>query len=390
MTATFRLRRRPNDPRGSASALDPWRNVDWVMILSALALTVIGVFNIYSATSPRLVLRGVDPFYFTQRQVIFAIAAAFALFGVMFFGHDWLRSKAMLLYGATVFLLAVLKLWGITAGETKLSYDLGLISVQPAEIAKPIMVLVLAAWFADVGVRIVPYDEFMRAIVLAGLPFALIAAQPDLGSATTLGVGVLGVLFVAGSRKKHFVGVAALAILTFVVSIWTGVVRSYQLDRFTALWNQNNTTDQAIQNLVLQVRFAKRAVAAGGYFGKGYLQGELTNGRYIPVQSTDFPFSAIGEQFGLVGCVVVIALFALVLFRVWVIGRNANSPVGKYLVAGVFATLGWQVFQNIGMTVGIMPVSGLPLPFVSYGGSHLVAWAVMLGLVQSVHMRRSS
>ena len=144
MTATFRLRQRPNDPRGSASALDPWRNVDWVMVLSALALTVIGVFNIYSATSPRLVLRGVDPYYFTERQVLFIIAAAAALFGVMFLGHDWLRSKAMPLYGATVFSLAVLLLWGYTSGETKLSFDLGLISVQPAEVAKPVLVLVLS------------------------------------------------------------------------------------------------------------------------------------------------------------------------------------------------------------------------------------------------------
>ena len=360
------------------------------MLGSALALTVIGVFNIFSATSPRLVLRGVDPYYFTQRQVLFIIAAAGALFAAMFLGHDWLRSKAMPFYGATVFSLAVLLLWSYTSGETKLSFDLGLFSVQPAEIAKPVLMLVLAAWFAEVGSRTVPYDEFVRAIVLAGVPFLLIAGQPDLGSAMTLGAGVLGVFFVAGTRQKHFVGVAALAILSFVVSIWAGVVRSYQLDRFTALWNQNNTTDESLQNLVLQVRFAKRAVASGGYFGNGYLQGELTNGRYIPVQSTDFPFSAIGEQFGLVGCFIVIALFGVILFRVWVIGRNANSPMGKYLVAGVFATLAWQVFQNIGMTIGIMPVSGLPLPFVSYGGSHLVAWAIMLGYVQSVHMRRSS
>jgi rod shape determining protein RodA len=167
-------------------------------------------------------------------------------------------------------------------------------------------------------------------------------------------------------------------------------VRDYQLNRFTALWNQNNTTDDSLQSLVLQVRYAKRAVAAGGYFGKGYLQGDLTNGRFIPVQSTDFPFSAIGEQFGLLGCTIVIALFGFLLFRVWLVGRNANSPFGKFIAAGVFATLAWQVFQNIGMTLGITPVSGLPLPFISYGGSHLVAWGIMIGLVQSVEMRRSA
>ena len=255
---------------------------------------------------------------------------------------------------------------------------------------KPVVVLVLAAWFAESSTRKMPYDEFVRALVLAGIPFLLIFFQPDFGSAMTIAAGVLGVLVVAGTQRRHFIGVSVMAALSFVASVWAGLVRDYQLERFTALWNQNNTTDANLQNLVLQVRYAKRAVAAGGYFGKGYLQGELTNGRFIPVQSTDFPFSAIGEQFGLVGCVVVLGLFSFVLFRIWLVGRNANSPFGKFVVAGVFATLAWQIFQNIGMTVGITPVSGLPLPFISYGGSHTVAWAIMLGLVQSIAMRRAA
>ena len=390
MAITFRVRQRPNDPRGSASVLDPWRNIDWSMIIAVFVLAVIGVFNIYATTSPRLVLRGVDAFYFTQRQVVFLIAATVALFAVMFVGHDWLRGKAMWLYFPTTFSLVILWLWSYASGDTKLSFDLGPIAVQPAEIMKPVMVLVLAAWFAEAGIKALPYDEFVRALVLAGIPFALIFFQPDLGSAMTLAAGVLGVLIIAGTQRRHFIGVTIMGIATFAASIWSGLVRDYQLERFTALWNQNNTSDTGLQNLVLQVRYAKRAVAAGGYFGKGYLQGELTNGRFIPVQSTDFPFSAIGEQFGLVGCIVVISLFAFIMFRVWIVGRNANSPFGRFIVAGVFTTLAWQVFQNIGMTIGVTPVSGLPLPFISYGGSHIVAWAIMIGLVQSVEMRRSA
>jgi len=390
MSIAFRVRQRPGDPRGSASLLDPWRNVDWSMLAATLALIVIGVFNIYATTSRRLALRGADPYYFTQRQVIFVIIAAGALFFVMFLGHDWLRGKSMWFYFPTTFSLVVLWLWSYTSGETKLSFNLGVVSVQPAEVMKPVVVLVLAAWFAESITRKMPYDEFVRALVLAGIPFLLIFFQPDFGSAMTVAAGVLGVLVVAGTQRRHFIGVSVMAVLSFVASVWAGLVRDYQLERFTALWNQNNTTNADLQNLVLQVRYAKRAVAAGGYFGKGYLQGELTNGRFIPVQSTDFPFSAIGEQFGLVGCVVVLGLFSFVLFRVWLVGRNANSPFGKFVVAGVFATLAWQIFQNIGMTIGITPVSGLPLPFISYGGSHTVAWAIMLGLVQSIAMRRAA
>ncbi|MFM7899386.1 MAG: FtsW/RodA/SpoVE family cell cycle protein, partial [Actinomycetota bacterium] len=350
MSIAFRVRQRPTDPRGSASVLDPWRNIDWSMLIAVATLLVIGVFNIFATTSPRLVLRGADPYYFTQRQVIFLIVAAAALFGVMFVGHEWLRGKAMWFYAPATFSLLILLLWSRTSGETKLSFDLGPIAVQPAEIMKPIIVLVLAAWFAEAATRSLPYDEVVRAGILAGIPFGLIFFQPDLGSAMTLAAGVVGVLVVAGTQRRHFIGATILAIGSFIASIWSGLVRDYQLERFTALWNQNNTTDSSLQELVLQVRYAKRAVAAGGYFGKGYLQGELTNGRFIPVQSTDFPFSALGEQFGLVGCVVVLALFSFILFRIWIVGRNANSPFGRFIVAGVFTTLAWQVFQNIGMT----------------------------------------
>ena len=245
MSIAFRVRSRPGDPRGSASVLDPWRNVDWMMIWAAGALAVIGVFNIYATTSPRLVLRGADPFYFTQRQVLFVFAAVVALGAVMFFGHDWLRSKAVWLYAATTFSLFILLLWGRASGETKLSFDLGAIAVQPAEVMKPVLVLVLAAWFADAGMRTMPYDEFIRALLIAGAPFLLIALQPDLGSAMTIAAGVFGVLLIAGTQRRHFVFITILAATSFVASIWSGVVRDYQLERFTALWNQNNTSDQS-------------------------------------------------------------------------------------------------------------------------------------------------
>jgi rod shape determining protein RodA len=161
----------------------------------------------------------------------------------------------------------------------------------------------------------------------------------------------------------------------------------YQLRRFDAWLNQNSLRED-LQEIVLQVRFAKRAVSTGGFFGKGYLEGPLTNGKYIPVQFTDFPFSAIGEQFGMIGGGVVIALFGFILWRIWKISRVARDRYGQLLATGIFAMMSFQVFQNIGMTLGLVPVSGLPLPFISYGGSHLISTAIMVGLVQSIHMRR--
>ena len=143
-----------------------------------------------------------------------------------------------------------------------------------------------------------------------------------------------------------------------------------------------------LEKEVYQVTNAVRAVGTGGLFGKGWLQGPLTNGRDIPVIWADFPFAAVGEQFGLVGCAALLALFAVILVRIWRIAHLSRDLLGTYLCAGVFTMLLWQVFQNIGMTIKIMPVTGLPMPFISYGGSSLITWFALLGLVQSVHMRR--
>ncbi|MEY3595110.1 MAG: rod shape-determining protein RodA, partial [Actinomycetota bacterium] len=164
-------------------------------------------------------------------------------------------------------------------------------------------------------------------------------------------------------------------------------VKTYQIKRIEAFLNQNST-EEKLKAVVLQVRFAKRAVSTGGLTGKGFLQGPLTNGGFIPVQSTDFIFSAIGEQFGMIGAGITIMLLALLIWRIWRIGRLARTRLGQYIAIGAFTMILWQSFQNVAMTIGIMPVSGLPLPFVSYGGSHLVAFAMIIGIVQSVHMRR--
>jgi rod shape determining protein RodA len=197
----------------------------------------------------------------------------------------------------------------------------------------------------------------------------------------------MGVLLVAGARGRYVAGVTGLGVVSAYAAVVGGLVKAYQLKRITAFLHQNSDS-ASLQALTSQVKFATRAVATGGLFGKGFLQGPLTNGRFIPVQSTDFVFSAVGEQFGLVGGMVVLGLIGVVLWRVFRIARMANDRLGTFLSAGIFTMILWQSFQNIGMTMGVTPVSGVPLPFVSYGGSHTVAFAIMVGIVQSVHMRR--
>ncbi|MBU6317678.1 MAG: FtsW/RodA/SpoVE family cell cycle protein, partial [Acidobacteria bacterium] len=212
--------------------------------------------------------------------------------------------------------------------------------------------------------------------------------QPDLGSASVLIAMAMGVMLVAGAKARYIFMISVLSVLTVGAAVVTGLVNDYQLRRFTAFFNQDST-DPDLKDLLYQGRNAIRALATGGIDGKGWLQGPITNAkRDIPVQWADFPFSAVGEQFGLIGCAVVIGLYALLLLRIWRIAHLSRDLLGTYVCTGVFAMLLWQVFQNIAMTLGIMPITGLPLPFISYGGSGIVTFFALMGLVQNVHMRR--
>ena len=381
--------RRPNSGLGNIKRgfADPTRSIDWILMSAVGALTIIGSFIIYSATRPRLLNRGVDPFQFVQRQIIFVIIAILAMAVVMWMDYVQLRGSAELFYAITILLLVLVLVTGAVKGGARLSFDIGPIAVQPSELAKVSTLLFLCGFLADDDVDSVPYERFIQSLFIVGVPFFLVAIEPDLGSASVLVAMVMGILLIAGAQIKYIALITSLAIFSVFAGVVSGFVRSYQLRRITGFLNQNSDS-ASLQNLITQVKFAKRAVATGGFFGKGYLQGPLTNGTFIPVQSTDFVFSAIGEQFGMVGCAIVLGLFATVLWRIMRIAIMADDRLGTLLCSGVFTMILWQAFQNIGMTMGITPVSGVPLPFVSYGGSHTVAFALMIGLVQSVHMRR--
>lgn len=377
------LRRRPDSGLGNihASASAPSRNIDWVLMGAQGLLAVIGLFVIYSASWSKYA----DPFLFVTRQQVFLLVAAAAMIGVMALDYDWWRDRARFLYGATLVALVLLFLLGAVSGGAYLSFDLGPLKLQPAEIAKFTVLLNMAAYLSEDRSDSLPYHRFIMGLMIVGAPAVLIILQPDLGSASVLVVMAMGVMLVAGAKFRYIALITAVSIATVGAALVSGLVSDYQLRRVTAFFNPSG----ADSDLVYQGRNAIRAIATGGMTGKGWLKGPITIAKNdIPVQWADFPFSAVGEQFGFVGCAVIVALYALVLLRIWRIAHLSRDLLGTYLCAGVFAILLWQVFQNIAMTVGVMPITGLPLPFVSYGGSGVVAFSMLLGLVQNVHMRR--
>ena len=377
------LARKPDSGLGNirASPADPSRNIDWVLLAVQIVLTIGGTFIVFSTSRTRL---DDDPYGFVNRQVVFAIAAALVMVAVMSVDYEFWKDRAKSLYVITVVSLVFLFLLGIASGQDRISYDLGPINVQPAELAKFTTLLMLATFLAEERSDEVSYPRFLGGLVIVGLPAVLVIIQPDLGSASVIVSIAMGVLLVAGAKVRYIFAISFLAVATVAAAFVGRLVNSYQVARIQALINPAAAgTDDTYQ-----ADNAMRALGTGGVWGKGWLRGPLTNDGDIPVMWADFPFAAVGEQFGLAGCAALLGLVAIALIRIWRIAHLSRDLLGTYICAGVFVMLLWQTFQNVGMTLKIMPVTGLPLPFISYGGSGLIVYFAMFGLVQSVHMRR--
>ena len=377
------LSRKPDSGLGNirTSPASPSRNVDWVLLLAQGALTVVGCFIVYSATRTRTP----DPFRFVTRQVLFAVVATITLAVVMSVDYDWFRQRAGTIYLGTIGMLIGLLGLGFATGRDLITFNVGPINVQPAEIAKFSVLVALAAYLHEERTDEVSYARFIGGLIMVGGAALLVVAQPDLGGGSVLISMAMGVLLVAGARAKYIAAYSCLAVATVLAAFIGRFVNDYQFERVRVLFDEDNPE---LRNAAFQVNLALQALGTGGLFGKGWLEGPLTNNADIPVLWADFPFAALGEQFGLVGCAVVLGLFVVVLLRIWRIAHLSRDRFGTYVCAGVFTMLVWQMFQNIGMTMKLLPVTGLPLPFISYGGSGLMVWFALLGLVQSVHMRR--
>jgi rod shape determining protein RodA len=371
--------------RGSYA--DPIRNIDWILLSAVIAQVIIGLFTVFSATRQRLLDQNMDVFVYVQRQVFFVIIAAAVMAVVMSLGHDWLRAQSGFLYGGVLLLLIMVLGAGAVTGGARLAFDFGPFSVQPAELAKPVLLILVSSYLSESVPDKIDWHHFVMTLYIVLIPCGLILMQPDLGSASVILAGVAGVLYIGNARRRYLALIGGMFIATALGLMAAVSSLRYQGDRFIA-WFLQNSNNKELEKIVLQVRYAKRAVSTGGFFGKGYLHGPLTNGKYVPVQFTDFPFSAIGEQFGMVGGAVVLGIFGVILWRIWRTAQMARDRFSFFLASGAFTMVVWQVFQNIGMTLGVTPVSGLPLPFISYGGSHLISSAILIGLVQSIHMRR--
>lgn len=367
-------------------AASPLRHLDLVLVGSVLAINAVGLLMIYSATRNGLIGGITDPTYYLKRQVVFVVVGLGVMAAAILIDYRRMREWAPVIYGLTiVMLMAVLTPLGSSTNGSQARFSLGPFALQPSEFAKFSVTLMVAAYCAqhrgDLDAR-----RLMVVLAIAAPPLALVMLQPDLGTALVIGAIILAVLAVAGVRARHLAVLALLGITGAVVAINVGVLKPYQVDRLTAFLDQNGDTRRTTYNL----EQSKTAIGNGGFRGQGLFRGSQTSLGHVPEQHTDFIFTAVGEELGFLGAGLLLALFAIVVWRTWRTAAVSNDLFGTLLCIGVVAMLAFQIFENIGMTMGIMPITGIPLPFMSYGGSSAIVSFACIGLVANVSMRRFS
>lgn len=366
------------------------RRLDWILLFAALALSAIGTVLVYSATRNRTELNQGDPYYFLIRHAMNTGIGLVLAVGTIWLGHRTLRGAVPVLYALSVVLvLAVLTPLGSTINGAHAWIVIGGgFSLQPSEFAKITIILGMAMLLAarvDAGDRVNPdHRTVVQALGLATLPIAIVLLMPDLGSVMVMAVIVLGVLLASGASNRWVVGLIGAAVIGAVLIWQLGVLDQYQIDRFAAF--ANPALDPA--GVGYNTNQARIAIGSGGLTGKGLFHGTQTTGQFVPEQQTDFVFTVAGEELGFLGAGLIIVLLGVVLWRACRIARDTTELYGTVVAAGIIAWFAFQAFENIGMTLGIMPVAGLPLPFVSYGGSSMFAVWIAVGLLQSIRVQR--
>ncbi|HET9542921.1 MAG TPA: rod shape-determining protein RodA [Acidimicrobiales bacterium] len=358
-----------------------FEHVDWILVASTVAVALLGVVMVYSAT------RGTDDdptTYFLQRQAMFVVIGVGLMAAMAAFDYRRLRDWAIPIAGAALFLLfAVLTPLGTESKGIQAWFEVAGFQLQPAELAKLALIIGLAA-FLTLEKEDIDGKRLATILGISAVPMALIMLQPDLGTVLVFGVMSLAIVFVAGARPRHFAVLLLIGIIGTIGILNSNVLADYQQDRLTNFANPELNADGSGYNQ----QQSQTAISAGQLRGQGLFEGTQTGLGFVPEQHTDFIFTVVGEELGFVGGAVVLGLLSVILWRVWRTAQLARDEFGMLVCVGVLAMLTFQMFENIGMTMGIMPVTGIPLPFMSYGGSSILTAFAAIGLVLNVHIHR--
>jgi rod shape determining protein RodA len=383
--STFLNRNRYHRVRGNSffSGFDPFLSA------AVAGLLIIGTLLVYAATRDWYSANGLDPEYYLKRHVINIVIGLALAWGTTIIDYRLLRAYTPFIWGFGVLGLILVLIPGvgseINGAKAWIRLPAGF-QIQPAEIAKISIIIGISMLLSE---RTHNSDEpstndILKALAVAALPILLILRQPDMGTIFIISASVVTILAVSGAPTRWVVGLILLAVIGGFVATKTGVISDYQVNRLQSFVNPNADT----QGTGYQLRQARITVGSGGLIGTGLFNGPQTNGRFVPEQQTDFIFTVAGEELGFLGCSVIILLLLTILMRAFGIARRSTDPYGTLVCTGVIAWFTFQIFENIGMTLGLMPMTGVPLPFLSYGGSSMFANLIGIGLLQNVHARQ--
>jgi rod shape determining protein RodA len=365
-----------------------FKGFDPILTIAVALLLVIGTLLVYAATRNWYAANGLDPEYYLKRHVINIVIGIMLAWGTTVIDYRLLRAYTPVLWGLGVLGLTFVLIPGVGSevNGAKAWIPLpGGFQIQPAELAKISIIVGLSMLLSERS-----HDsnepssrDVLRALAVAAIPMGLILLQPDMGTVFIISASVVAIIGISGAPLKWVAGLLLLAVLGGVVATQSGVISEYQVKRLQSFVDPNADS----QGSGYQLKQARITVGSGGLLGTGLFNGPQTNGRFVPEQQTDFIFTVAGEQLGFVGCGFIILLYLTILMRAFGIARRSADPYGRLVCTGVIAWFAFQTFENIGMTLGLMPMTGVPLPFMSYGGSSMFANLIGFGLLQNVHAR---
>ena len=372
--------------------VDARRNVppfDWILVLATLMVATIGVVMVYTATRGPLLAQGEDPRTFLKKQGLFVVLGFITMVVVAVFDYRRLEPVATILYWLIVLGLVGVFVVGSSAQGAARWFSIGPLQLQPSEFAVLGLILAVASYCARRDADGLAWRDVFRLLIMAGIPIVLVLLQPDLGTAIIMVIVLLVMLAVAGLPIRILVMLLVATVLVAVVAIEGGLLHHYQIARLTTFLNPSlHSSNPYVQSTIYNTQQAKIAIGSGGLLGSGIGHGAQTNLGYVPEQQTDFIFTAVAEQLGFVGSVGLLSLLGVIAWRVLHAAVVSRDAFGRIICGGLFAFIAFSVFQNAGMTMGIMPITGIPLPFVSYGGTAVLVFFTAVGLALSVGARR--
>ncbi|MBI1350163.1 MAG: rod shape-determining protein RodA [Actinomycetales bacterium] len=378
--------------RSSGRSSSYWRDLDWILLIAAFATTIFGSMLVWSASRADMASAS-DPTSYLKRHVINIAVGVVLGFLASRIDYRWLRAYTPIIYGASVILLILPFAPGIgtTIAGARAWIDLpGGMTLQPSEFAKVAVILMMAVLLSEKrDVEAEPRDrDVLLSLGAALLPIGIILLQNDTGTVLVLGSVALSIIAVSGARTRWVIGLFGGAIIGILLAIQLGFLKQYQVQRLTSFIDPTADASASAYN----ANQARIAIGGGGWSGYGLFEGPQTQGKFVPVNESDFIFTVVGEELGFIGATVLIVLVGVILWRAVVIAYRADDLYGRLVATGIVAWLGFQTFENIGMTMGIMPITGIPLPLVSAGGTSMMATWIAIGLLQNVriHAARAS